>query len=158
MLHPIIPKVFSKAKIEGGNAELSFVRMMILMSKFDNKESLVCDLRPGEVYKYYPNIELLSEEEGMDWIRRLEKYQTYIKKAMDWLNTETNEDKLRIKADFVFLMTIFFSYKEKLDEATTKILFQELRATTAGSILGAGADFNSTNVKKYLDYVSKITG
>ena len=156
MRHPIIPKIFSESKIEGGNAEQSFVRMMVLMHKLDNNENLNCDLRPAELWKYYPNIELLDEEEGMNWIKKLENYQNYIKKTMDWLNTETSKDKLRIKADYIFLMTVFFSYKEKLDEDTTKLLFQELRPITAGSILGVGADFNSTNVKKYLDYVSKI--
>ena len=52
-----------------------------------------------------------------------------------------------------FLFSIFFSYKNNFNEDLLKLLYEELRETTAAQIVGNGADYGTTKIKKYLNYI-----
>lgn len=154
MRHPVIKKIFSNSQIENGDAEQSLIRLMILMKNFDSNSVIECDLRPPCLVNYCINVEKVSEEEANAWIKELLNYQEKIKKYLDWLNT-MKLDSLRLRSTYIFMFSIFFSYKENFDEDLLKLLYEELKNTTAASIVGAGADYGKTNIRKYLDYIEK---
>ena len=156
MNHPVIPKIFSISKIEGGDAEQALIRLMILMKKHDNKESVICDLRPPSLTDYYINVEEVTESERNKWINELRDYQGKIKKYLDWLNVKDNIDILRIQSTYIFTFGIFFAYAEDLSHETLKVLWEELRNTRAAIIVGSGADYGTTNVKKYYNYIKNL--
>ena len=155
MDHPVIQKIFSTSKIEKGNAEQALIRLMILMKNLDDNITIECDLTPPNLKNYYLNLEGASEEESYQWIQILYIYQKKIKKYLDWLNTYTNLN-LNTRSDYVFLFSIFFTYKNNSDEEYLKMLFETLNGISAGSIVGSGSDYSKTNIKKYLDYISNL--
>ena len=155
MDHPVIQKIFSASKIEKGNAEQALIRLMILMKNLDDNINIECDLTPPNLKNYYLNLEGASEEESYQWIQILDIYQKKIKKYLDWLNTYTNLN-LSTRSDYVFLFSIFFTYKNNSDEEYLKMLFETLNGISAGSIVGSGSDYSKTNIKKYLDYISNL--
>ena len=61
-----------------------------------------------------------------------------------------------MRSTYVFTFSIFFAYKENLDEDTLKALYENLRETSAASIVGSGADYGTTNVKRYLRYIQNM--
>lgn len=156
MKHPAIDKIFSFDQIEKGEAEQAIIRAMILMKKYDNEETIKCDLRPPELKKYYVNLENAEKEEYDSWISELQSYQDKIKKYLDWLNVDDSIDSLKIKATYVFTFGIFFAYSENLSHETLKVLWEELRNTTASTIIGAGADYSASKVERYLNYIQKL--
>ena len=155
MSHPVIQKIFSVSKIEKGNAEQALIRLMILMKNLDDNIQLECDLTPPNLKHYYLNLETATEEESYQWIHILDIYQKKIKKYLDWLNTYTNLN-LTTRSDYVFLFSIFFTYKNNGDEEYLKMIFETLNGINAGTIVGSGSDYSKTNIKKYIDYISKI--
>ena len=156
MRHPVINKIFSVNQIEGGDAEQALIRLMILMKNLDNGKPLECDLTPKFLPNYYVDLENASKEEELKWIHDLEEYQEKIKKYLDWLNTKDMVINLRVRSTYVFTFSIFFAYKENLDEDTLKVLYENLRETSASSIVGSGADYGTTNVKRYLRHIQNI--
>lgn len=156
MRHPVISKIFSVNQIEGGDAEQALIRLMILMKNLDNGKPLECDLTPKFLPNYYVDLEDVSKEEELAWIHSLEEYQEKIKKYLDWLNTKDTVINLRVRSTYVFTFSVFFAYKENLDEDTLKVLYENLRETSAASIVGSGADYGTTNVKRYLKYIQKM--
>lgn len=154
MLHSVIPKIFSKSKIEKGNAEQALIRIMILMEKFDNGESFECSLRPPDLSKYYLDLEKATEAESWAYVEKLQHYKGIIKKFLDQLNT--SNINLLTRSDYVLLFSVFYAYKDKLSEDGMKILYEELNSTNATAIAGSGADYSSVNIKKFLKYVDKI--
>ena len=148
--------IVSSDQIEKGEAEQAIIRAMILMKRHDNEEVIKCDLRPPELKKYYVNLENAEKEEYDSWISELQSYQDKIKKYLDWLNVDDNIDSLKIKATYVFTFSIFFAYSENLSHETLKVLWEELRNTTASTIIGAGADYSASKVERYLNYIKKL--
>jgi hypothetical protein len=155
MMHPVIKKIFSIKQIESGDAEQALIRLMILMKNFDNNISLECDLRPTVLPKYYIDLEAANEESELNWIHSLEEYQEKIKKYLDWLNTKDNSIKLTLRSTYVFIFSLFFTYKENFNEDDLKILYEDLNNISASTIVGSGADYGTTNVKKYLNFIQK---
>ena len=41
-------------------------------------------------------------------------------------------------------------------EEYLKMIFETLNGINAGTIVGSGSDYSKTNIKKYIDYISKI--
>ena len=156
MTHSAIKKIFSTSQIEGGDAEQALIRLMILMKNFDNQVPLECDLRPASLPKYYIDLETATKEEELIWIHQLEEYQEKIKKYLDWLNTKDNVINLRLRSTYVFTFSLFFAYKENFDEDALKVLYEDLCKTSAASIVGSGADYSTTNVKRYLNFIQKM--
>ena len=91
----------------------------------------------------------------MNWIHSLEEYQEKIKKYLDWLNTKDNSIKLALRSTYVFIFSLFFTYKENFNENDLKILYEDLNNISASTIVGSGADYGTTNVKKYLNFIQK---
>jgi hypothetical protein len=153
MTHPVIKEIFTDSQIQRGDAEQALIRLMILMKNFDNNIPLECDLRPSSLPNFYTNLETASKEEELAWIHQLEEYQEKIKKYLDWLNTKDNLINLRLRSTYVFTFSLFFAYKENFNEKKLKKLYENLLKVGANEIVGSGADYNITNVKKYLKYV-----
>ena len=156
MSHPVIPKIFSQSKIEKGDAEQVLIRLMILMKNYDEKKPIACDLTPDFLENYYIDLEYATEEETLAWIQQLGHYQNIIKRYLDWLNTNADNLTLRLKSTYPFLFSIFFSYKNDFNEDLLKLLYEELRETTAAQIVGNGADYGTTKIKKYLNYIEEL--
>lgn len=156
MNHPVIPKIFSQSKIEKGDAEQVLIRLMILMKNYDEDKPIACDLTPDYLENYYLDLETATEEETLLWIKQLSHYQSIIKRYLDWLNTNDNNINLKLKSTYPFLFSIFFSYKNNFNEDLLKLLYEELRETTAAQIVGNGADYGTTKIKKYLNYIEKL--
>lgn len=156
MLHPVIKKIFTIHQIESGDAEQALIRLMVLMKNFDTGKPLECDLRPKFLTNYYVDLENASKEEELAWIHGLEEYQKKIKKYLDWLNTKDTVINLKINSTYIFTFSIFFAYKENLEEDTLKVLYENLREISASSIVGSGADYGTTNIKRYLRYIQKL--
>ena len=56
----------------------------------------------------------------------------------------------------IFTFSLFFAYKENFDEDALKVLYEDLCKTSAASIVGSGADYSTTNVKRYLNFIQKM--
>ena len=153
MRHPVIQRIFSEARIQKGNAEQALLRTMILMMLHD-KGDAYGPLRPPDLQDYLLDVENASQEEVGAWLQALGKYQTIIKKYLDWLHTDS--ESLSINADYICTFSLFFAYRDKLDEETLRVLFHALQPITAATILGNGADYSSTNVHKYIDYIDNL--
>ena len=155
--HPVIPKIFSESRIESGNADQALVRLMILMSKIDKGEEIACNLRPTDLSDYYLQVdEDTTDEELGQWVKELNKYKDKIKKYLDWLNALDDAVTLKISADFVFIFSIMFAYKDNLSEDTLKALWEILRVTKASDIVGSGADYSKNKITKYINYIQPI--
>lgn len=156
MNHPVIPKIFSQNKIENGSAEQALIRLMVLMKNYDEKKPIACDLTPDNLENYYVDLETSTEEETLLWIQSLTHYQKIIKRYLDWLNTNDNNMNLKLNSTYPFLFSIFFSHKNNFNEDLLKLLYEELRETTASQIVGNGADYGTTKIKKYLNYIENL--
>lgn len=155
MDHPVINRIFSTSQIESGDAEQALIRIMILMRNLDTNRSIECDLTPKGLPKHYLDLENATQEESDAWIRQLREYKDKIKKYLDWLNTGNDEINLRLRSTYVFTFSIFFAYKENFTEDMLKALYDELNRIRASYIVGSGADYGPTNVKKYLNFIQQ---
>lgn len=160
MDHPVISRIFSTSRIERGNAEQALLRAMILMRHHDAGIELK-GLRPPDLKSYFLDIEALegTEEEKEKivgcWIASLTEYKDKIKKYLNWLHVESSN--LMTRADYVSTFSIYFAYKESLDEEAFRVLFKTLQEIPASSIIsGSGADYSSSNVLKYIDYIHTL--
>ena len=155
MDHPVINRIFSTSQIENGDAEQALIRIMILMRNLDTNRAIECDLTPKGLPKHYLDLENATQEESDAWIRQLREYKDKIKKYLDWLNTGNDEINLRLRSTYVFTFSIFFAYKENFTEDMLKALYDELNCIRASYIVGSGADYGPTNVKKYLNFIQQ---
>ena len=155
MDHSVINRIFSISQIENGDAEQALIRVMILMRNLDTNRVIECDLTPKGLPKHYLDLENATQEETDAWIRQLREYKDKIKKYLNWLNVGNDEISLRLRSTYVFTFSIFFAYKESFTEDMLKALYDELNCIRASYIVGSGADYGPTNVKKYLNFIQQ---
>jgi hypothetical protein len=105
--------------------------------------------------KHYLDLENATQEETDAWIRQLREYKDKIKKYLNWLNAGNDEISLRLWSTYVFTFSTFFAYKESFTEDMLKALYNELNRIQASYIVGSGADYGPTNVKKYLNFIQQ---
>jgi hypothetical protein len=160
MDHPVISRIFSTSRIERGNAEQALLRAMILMKHHDAGIELR-GLRPPDLKNYFLDIESLegTEEEKEQivgsWISSLTNYKDKIKKYLNWLNVE--DSSLITRADYVSTFSIYFAYRESLDEEAFRMLYKTLQEIPVSAIIsGSGADYSSSNVLKYINYIHTL--
>lgn len=156
MRHPVCNKIFSESMINKDDAELIFIRTYLLMKTYDkHKGHVSIDLRPPSLENYYLDVENATDEEVGQWIRELEKYTIIINSFLDRLNTFENTlaNPLETSKSFPLLFAMYFSYIRNYNDEDFEALYRMLNNTTGASIVGAGADYSSSKITMYMNYI-----
>lgn len=157
MNHPCTKKIFSESQIQKSQAEEAYIRLLILMQKYD-KEKVVddLDLKPDVMFKkYIPNLEEISEEEAENWkTKTLQYYQNIILKYLDILFTA---DKIRLRSTSAFVFSVFIAYKKNYKALELISFYLKMKEKTVSEVLGRGdgQDYGNSNIKKYLSTYEK---
>ena len=151
--HPVCKKIFSESMLNKDDAELIFVRAYLLMKTYDNNNKIhqSIDLRPPALEENYLDVESATDEEIGQWFKELEKYKNVILSMLDRLNTF--ENLCETSKSFPLLFAMYFTYMRGYSDQEFEALYNALNATTAASIVGAGADYSTNKITTYMKYV-----
>lgn len=152
--HPVIEKIFSTSMIEKDDAELTLLRILLMLDMVTPGESIdALDLRPTVVFSYIPDIISASDEEIGIWVKKMERSRIIIKKYLDIL--DTYNDSLRTTKSSTLLFTILYAYTYNLNDFQLFKLYNMINATPASRVVGAGADFSTSKVQTWIRYINK---
>ena len=158
MSHPVITKIFSNTDIEKDDAEMTLIRTYLLLKAWDKQHiDVPMDLTPKGLPFTLNLPEVPTDEELGQIIKELKKYQTILKQYLDIINTfEDEEISIRVKTSFHFFLPIYLDYKNQLDNNTFEDLYRFMITYKAANIVGSGADYGTTNIKKYLKFGNSL--
>ena len=156
MNHPVCAKLFSKADLEKDDAELIFIRLYLLLKSWHiNHFHTKLDLRPDNLEACTVNVEIATDLEIDNWINELTYYKEIVKNYLDIFNSFKNDlnHSLRSTAAFQIMYAIYFAYAYNFSNEQFEELYRFLLTQTASMIVGSGADYGPTNLKKYINYI-----
>lgn len=154
MAHPVIEKVFSVSMIEKDDAELTLLRILLLLDTVTPNESIgALDLRPTAIFSYIPDVVMASNEEIGAWTKKMERGRAIIKKYLDIL--DTYDDSLRTSKSSTLLFTVLYAYTYDLNDTQLFKLYNMINATSASAVVGAGADFSAPKIQTWIRYINK---
>jgi len=158
MAHPVCKKIFTQKALDKDDAEMTFIRTYLILKKWDEcQTNFTMDLTPAGLPGTLNLPNFPTDEELGSIIKELQKYQNIIKQYLDTINTYNIIDgSLMTNTSFHFFLPIFIDYKSNNHFTNFEDLYRHILLYKANEIVGAGADYGPTNLKKYFKFANDI--